>query len=269
MKTEELKILLRELDIKPSKRRGQCFLIDEDIARRQIALANVKDKVVLEVGPGLGVLTAFLDERAQKVIAVEQDKRLYNYLMEKELKNTELINADALRIDFPDFDMIVSNLPYQISSPITIKFLDYDFSSAVLMYQKEFAERLVAESGRASSRLSVKLYYKAESKLIENVPRTAFYPIPDVDSALVRLTPRAPPFKVEDEKLFFKVVDCIYSHRRKKIANCFRENWQKFVKTKDEMKALLNKLPYMDKRAEQLAPEEMAELSNHLKENLV
>jgi 16S rRNA (adenine1518-N6/adenine1519-N6)-dimethyltransferase len=269
MNPEELKALLRELNIKPSKSKGQCFLIDEDIARRQIALAGIKDDIVLEVGPGLGVLTSILAEKAQKVIAIEQDKRLYKYLTAKNLKNTELINADALKIDFPKFDKIVSNLPYQVSSPITFKFLDYDFSSAMLMYQKEFAERLVEETGRNSSRLSVKLYYKADSKFIERVPRTAFYPVPDVEGALVRLTPRAPPFKVSNEKLFFKVVDCIYSHRRKKIANCFLLNWQQFSISKDEMKDILRELPYKTKRAEQLEPEEMAELANCLKDNLI
>jgi 16S rRNA (adenine1518-N6/adenine1519-N6)-dimethyltransferase len=265
MKPDDLKSLLEDMGIKPSKARGQCFLIDEEVAHRAVTLAEVEpNDIVLEVGPGLGILTEPLSRRARKVIAIEQDKRLFGYLMDKDFKNTELVNADALKVDFPQFNKIVSNLPYQISSPITLKLLEGGFSSGILMYQREFAERLVEETGRNSSRLSVKLYYKAKTKLIEMVPRSAFYPAPRVDGALVRLTPRAPPFKVEDEELFFRVVDCIYSHRRKKIQNCFRQHWKRFVKNKGDITPLLRELPYIDKRAEELSPEQMGELSNRV-----
>lgn len=238
-------------------------MIDEKVAGMQVRFADISEEdVVLEVGPGLGILTALLAEKAKKVVAIEQDRRLFGHLKTRKLKNTELVNADALKIDFPRFDKIVSNLPYQISSPITFKFLERDFSSAVLMYQKEFAERLAARRGRDSSRLSIKLNYKSEIRLLGYVPRSAFYPVPEVDSAIVMLKPREPSFKVESEAHFFKLVDCIYAHRRKKIYNCLLEHWQDFSKTKTEMKSLLQGLPFTERRAEELEPKEMAELSN-------
>ncbi len=101
------------------------------------------------------------------------------------------------------------------------------------------------------------------------MPRTSFYPVPDVDGAIVILEPRAPPFEVLDEKLFFKVVDCIYSHRRKKIGNCFVENHRWFNKSRKEMREMAKHIPFRDKRAEQLEPEEMAELANRLSEKLI
>jgi 16S rRNA (adenine1518-N6/adenine1519-N6)-dimethyltransferase len=265
LRPEELREKLHDIGIRPSKSRGQCFLVDEDVAMRQIALADIeKDETVLEIGPGLGVLTRPLSKKAKKVVAIEQDKRLYENLRTMNMGNVELINADALKVDFPDFDRVVSNLPFQISSPITFKFLEHGFRNALLMYQREFAERLVEERGRNSSRLSVKLYYRADAKTLDIVPRNAFYPVPDVDSAIVRLSPKSPPFKVENEALFFRVVDCIYGHRRKKIQNCFRENWRWFVHDRERMKAVLKELPFKDKRAEELSPEDMGELSNCL-----
>jgi 16S rRNA (adenine1518-N6/adenine1519-N6)-dimethyltransferase len=265
MMMSDTKTLLTSIGIRPSKSRGQCFLVDQEVAMRQVALAGIgSDDIVLEIGPGLGVLTEPLSRKAKRVIAIEQDKRLYEYLSTRNMGAVELINADALKVDFPEFDRIVSNLPFQISSPITFKFLEHGFKGAVLMYQKEFAERMVEETGRNSSRLSVKLYYRAETKILDTVPRNAFYPVPDVESAIVRLSPRSPPFQVRDEEMFFRVVDCIFAHRRKKIQNCFVENWRWFASDRDKMKLMLKQLPFMDRRAEELAPEDMGELSNSL-----
>jgi 16S rRNA (adenine1518-N6/adenine1519-N6)-dimethyltransferase len=265
MKASDIKSILTALGISPSKSRGQCFLIDRDLAEHQVDLADIqKDDTVLEVGPGLGILTELLSKKAKGVFAIEQDKRLFEHLKKMGMGNVELVNADALKVDFPEFGKIVSNLPFQISSPVTFKFLEHGFEAAVLMYQREFAERMVEERGRNSSRLSVKLYYKAGVEILDIVPRNAFYPVPDVESAIVRLAPRPPPFPVRDEKMFFRVIDCIYAHRRKKIQNCFVENWKWFASDRSRMKLMLKELPFMDKRAEELAPEDMGELSNRL-----
>ena len=269
MEPAELRALLKDLGIRPSKRRGQCFLIDDKVARMQVRFADIKEnEVVLEVGPGLGVLTRLLAEKAKRVVAIEQDKRFMEHL--EDIPNTEVIQGDALKVEFPKFDKVVSNLPYQISSPITFKFLEHDFSCAVLMYQREFAERLVTESGRESSRLSVKLHYRAENNLIGTVPINSFYPQPKVEGAIVIMRPREkPPFHVMDEALYFKVVDCIYAHRRKKIFNCLVGRPKLFSKGKDEMRALAKGLPFTDRRAEELEPGEIAQLSNNLSERLI
>ncbi len=134
------------------KKLGQNFLINKDIARNEIEYCGITNKdIVLEIGPGKGILTKILIEKAKKVIAIEIDKNLYNNLKKTILdKNIILINNDVLKIkfkDIPKFNKIVSNLPFHISLPITIKILNYDFNKAVLIYQKEFAERMTSKVG--------------------------------------------------------------------------------------------------------------------------
>ena len=135
-----------------------------------------KNDTVLEIGPGIGTLTIKLAEEAKKVIAIEQDTAIFNILSERleneGIDNVELINGDAVKVDFPPFNKIVSNLPYQISSPITFKFLNHDFDLAVLMYQKEFAERMNGKVGtKEYSRLSAMLYFKAKVDFLTHVSK--------------------------------------------------------------------------------------------------
>ena len=240
------------------KKLGQNFLTDKNVALKEIQYANVKkNDVVLEIGPGKGVLTKILSEKAKKVIAIELDKRLFEELQKNMPDNVVLINNDVLDIDFntlPRFNKIVSNLPFQISSPVTFKILDYDFDLAVLIYQKEFADRMVAESGyKDYSRLSVGVYYKTFCEILEIVPKTCFRPQPKVDSCIVKLIPREfPAFFVEDETFFLNFVKDLFSQRRKKIKNTL----QSFYGFKN---ADIN---YSDKRVEELDPEQIGELSN-------
>ena len=244
-----------------SKRKtGQNFLIDKNVAEREVSHANITKKdVVLEIGPGTGILTKLLAERAKKVIAIEIDGELIEKLKKFIPDNVELIHGDALKVDFetlPKFNKIVSNLPFQISSPITFKFLDYNFSLAVLIYQKEFADRMVAKPGSKDySRLSVGIYYKTNCDIIRTVPRTCFYPQPRVDSCMVQLFPRkSPPFSVHNEPFFFELTRELFNHRRKKIKN-----------TLDRIYDMsLEDVPYLDKRVEELTPEQIGELSNIL-----
>ena len=145
---------------------------------------------MLEVGPGLGVLTRRLAESAGRVIAIEMDRRLADHLRPSLPGNVELIVGDALTVPFPPFDRMVSNLPYSISSPIIFKLLEHEFQKAVVMLQKEFADRLVARPDTDDySRLTVNVYYRAECRILEKVPRSRFWPPPKVDSAVVELVP--------------------------------------------------------------------------------
>jgi 16S rRNA (adenine1518-N6/adenine1519-N6)-dimethyltransferase len=174
-------------------------------------------------------------------------------------RNVELIHADALKIDFatlPKFNKIVSNLPFQISSPITFKFLDHDFETAVLIYQKEFADRMIAKPGSKNySRLSVGIYYRTHCKLLETVIKTLFRPQPKVDSCMIQLTPRnSPPFSVVNEPFYFDMVNKLFSHRRKKIETTLRKTYGNLNKD----------IPYLNKRVGELTPEQMGELSNIL-----
>lgn len=244
---------------------GQNFLINEDIARKEIEYCNIKkNDIVLEVGSGKGILTKILAVKAKQVIAVEIDKKLYDSLKKTILnKNIFFINNDILKIDFkeiPIFNKIVSNLPFQISLPISLKILEYDFNKAVLIYQKEFAERMIAKAGDKNySRLSVLIYYKSFCKLIENISRINFHPVPKVDSSIVEIIPRkTPPFHLKNELFFFELTKNLFNNKRKKIQNSIKKNYKLDV----------NKMPFKNCRIEDLSPEEIGELSNILYEQI-
>jgi len=242
------------------RKTGQNFLVDKKVAEREIHYADInKDDVVLEIGPGTGILTMLLAEKARRVVAIEIDGELVSKLRRFLPDNVELIHADALKVDFETltkFNKIVSNLPFQISSSITFKLLDYVFDLAVLIYQKEFADRMVAEAGsKHYSRLSVGVYYKAYCEVIETVSRTCFYPQPKVDSCIIRLSPRmSPPFSVYDEAFFFDLTRELFNHRRKKIKNTLKELYN----------VQFENVPYLDRRVEELKPEQISELCNVL-----
>lgn len=238
---------------------GQNFLIDKKVAEREINYADInKEDVVLEIGPGKGVLTKLLAKKAKKVIAVEIDTKLADELQNHMPKNVLIIKADILKVDFKNlssFNKVVSNLPFQISSPITFKLLEYKFSKAVLIYQKDFADRMIAGPGSKDySRLSVGVYFKTHCRILEKVSRNCFSPVPKVDSCIVELIPRKnPPFKILDESFFFNLVKELFAHRRKKIKNSLKEKYDN-----------LEQIPYLDNRVEELSPEQIGGISNLL-----
>ena len=254
---------LRRLGIRASRGLGQHFLIDERVARRQVERASIQEgETVLEVGPGLGVLTRILGTRARRVIAIEKDRRLADAL--RALGGPiEVVHGDALKVEWPAFDVMVSNLPYRISSPVTFRLLDRPFDRAVLMFQREFAERLIARPGTKDySRLTVNVAHRAECEILERVPRSAFHPQPRVDSAIVRLVRRAPAYHAMDETSFHAVVDATFLHRRKTIANALRLEWRRFDTDRDRWRETLLSLPFLDRRAGDLSPAEFATLAN-------
>lgn len=245
---------------------GQNFLISKRVAEREVEYADISiDDVILEIGPGRGFLTNFLAENAKKVIAIEIDKKLVDYLKGVVVPgNVELVCDDVLNVDFnnlPVFNKIVSNLPFEISSPVTFKMLDFGFDVAVLIYQKEFADRMAARPGSKNySRLSIGVYYKCFCEVLDSVPRGCFSPVPRVDSAIVKLVPRKkPPFFVKDEKYFFDVVRVLFNNRRKMIKNSF----------KDADSDVIKGLPFSDKRVDVLSPEELGVVSDYLFDNSV
>ena len=127
MSLSEIKNLLKDLGLRPNKRLGQHYLVDKAIANRQLQYANIgRSDTVLEIGPGLGMLTKILSKRAKKVIAVEMDPAAVDHLR-NEVQNVEIVQGDVLKIDLPAFDKIVSNLPFNISSPITFRLLEAEF----------------------------------------------------------------------------------------------------------------------------------------------
>jgi 16S rRNA (adenine1518-N6/adenine1519-N6)-dimethyltransferase len=237
---------------------GQNFLIDPNIAQLEIEYADLKKSdVVLEVGPGKGILTNLLAKKVNEVIAVEIDEKLIKSLKTILPSNVILIKNDVIKLNFenlPKFNKVVSNLPYQISSPFTFKILDYNFDLAILIYQKEFADRIIAKPGNKKySRLSVNVYYKSKCRLLRTISKNVFYPIPKVDSAIVELVPRkTPAFLVENEIFFKDLVKTLFSNRRKKIKNII----------KDKYSYNLNNSYYRNKRVDNLTPEEIGKLSD-------
>lgn len=265
MRADDIARELRRLGVRASKGLGQHFLIDERVARRQVESASIQpEETVLEVGPGLGILTQILATKARRVIAIERDRRLATALASLG-DRVEVLASDALKIEWPAFEVMVSNLPYQISSPITFRLLEHPFDRAVLMFQREFAERMVAEPGTKDySRLTVSVAHRAECSLIERVPRTAFYPVPKVDSAIVRLVRRPPPCAVADEAVFHDVVDACFAHRRKTIGNALLLAWPRFSADQTRWRERIQGLPFLERRPGTLSPADFATLANRI-----
>lgn len=254
--------MLRDLRVRPSRARGQHFLVDPRIASRALAYADLHPSdVVLEIGPGLGVLTRGLLGRARRVIAIESDHRLADYLR-LALPEAEVLQGDALKVDWPEFDVMVSNLPYQISSPLTFRLLATPFDHAVLMYQWEFARRMIAAPGTPDySRLSVGVYVRATCTILERVPRNAFRPQPKVNSAIVRLEPRPSPFAIADPDRFDAVVAALFEHRRKTVENGLRLAWRSFSESPEALEVSLEHIPFRGQRVEELRPEEIERIA--------
>ena len=269
--------ILNKYGIKLNKNLGQNYLIDKNKRDQIINFGNLtKDDVVLEIGTGIGTLTIELAKRAGKVIAIEQDTKIANILSERleeeKIDNVELINDDALNIDFPKFNKIISNLPYQISSPITFKFLNYDFDLAVLMYQKEFARRMKGQvNTKDYSRLSAMLYFKCDVEKLTDVSSESFIPKPQIDSTVVKLTPKENKISKDDFKVYSNYTKALFQHRNKKIRNALIDSRHVVCNLdKKEMKNKINSIEndeineYLKKRVTAISPEEILFLSKEL-----
>lgn len=245
----------------------QHFLVDERILDRIVESADIQPhETILEIGAGIGNLTERLMKRAKKVIAIERDPALVDVLLDRfgDDDRLEIIPGDVLEVEFPAFDKVVSNLPYSISSEITFKLFRHDFRLGILMYQYEFAQRMVAHANSEDySRLSVNTHYFADASIIMKIPRGAFSPPPEVLSAVVRLEPRPAPFEVADREYFLHFVTAVFGQRRKKIRNSIIRNKQVLD---TDIRDFVSELPQemLDKRPENLEPEELARLANIL-----
>lgn len=218
-----------------SKALGQNFIINPGVCPRIAEEGGAGEGVgVLEVGAGIGVLTAELAKRASKVVCVELDTRLLPVLDETlgEFDNVKIINGDILKVDlhriledeFGNMPVVVcANLPYYITSPVIMRLLEsrLKIDSVTVMVQKEAAVRLCADVGsRDSGAVTVAVNYYAEAQKLFDVSRGSFMPSPNVDSAVIRLDIlKNPPIEVSDEKFFFSMVKAAFSQRRKTASN--------------------------------------------------
>ena len=239
----EIKALLQKNGFNFSKALGQNFLINPSVCPRMAEAAIPGPEYgVIEVGPGIGVLTVELAKRAQKVIAIELDERLYPILDETlaDYPNAHVVPGDILKVDlhkliaeeFTDEDgntmplVICANLPYYITSPVIMKLLSDDLpvENLTVMVQKEAADRLCADVGtRAAGAVTVAIRYYAEAEQLFFVSKGSFLPAPKVDSEVIRLTLRkdVAGLSPEDADRFFKMVQAGFSQRRKTIMNSF------------------------------------------------
>lgn len=263
--------MLNKHGVKLDKRKGQNYLINRAVLDRIVKSSDLTvEDTVLEIGAGIGTLTIPLAEHAGKIIAVEQDKKIAQILNERlaelNISNVDVINDDATRMDLPEFNKVVSNLPYKISSPITFKILNKKFDYAILMYQREFAERMTAYPGDSNySRLSVMMELCADVELLFHVSKNVFFPKPKVSSAVVKLKPKENR-KVDD--FFLRVTRALFQHKRKKARNALMDSFHEIADVeKDEKRIIISKIDdkFLNQRVFKLTPFEIMELSNNLK----
>ncbi len=278
---EETKYLMKKYKIKANKSLGQNFLIDDAAIEDIVGGANIgKDDLVIEIGPGLGSMTALLVERAKKVICVELDKKMIKILNDRFIAydNIELINEDVLKLDLNSLikeekeknqikDVkIVANLPYYITTPIIMKLLEenLDIESITVMIQKEVADRLIEiPSGKNTGAITYTVYYYCESEKIREVENTCFIPMPEVTSEVINLKLRKEPaVKVKDKKVFFNIIKSAFMQRRKTLLNALVNTG--VFKSKEEAAEILRKLNLReDIRAEKLTIEDFARICNY------
>ena len=214
--------LLKKYNVKPSKKLGQSFLKSKTVANNMVIAANIsrKDKV-LEIGGGLGILTEAIAREAGQVYVIEITPGLSRALHDlfREHDNVSIIEGDALSLNLPEVTKVVSNLPYSISSEVTFRLLrELRFEQAVLMYQKEFAQRMYAEPGTQNySRLTINIKYQAEVEHLMEVSANLFYPIPAVDSVVVRLKHRTKGPRAKNDYIFHWMVTGLYSYPNKNL----------------------------------------------------
>lgn len=255
---------------------GQNFLTSKEVLER-IADAAEIERGALEIGPGFGVLTTELAERAKKVVALEIDQRLIPVLNDtlSEYDNVKIINADVMKTDMKELlhrefggekISIAANLPYYITTPIITTLLEsrLPIKNMVVMVQKEVAERIGAKpSTKNYGALSVLCQYFTKPELICVVPAGLFVPPPKVDSAVLRLRfLDKPSVEVKDEKMFFRTVRAAFSQRRKTLLNCLASNFPAGKTVLSDMMKNIGIEP--SRRGETLSLEEFALLSDSL-----
>ena len=273
-----LKFLLLKEGFSFKKSLGQNFLIDETVCPKMAENSCNENTGVLEIGPGVGVLTRELSKRAKKVVAIELDERLKKILPKTlgDLDNVEVIFGDAMKLDLrkiieEHFEgcesvSVCANLPYYITSPIIMMLLEskLPITSVTVMVQKEAADRLCAEVGsRDAGAVTVAVTYYAEKEILFTVDRSSFMPPPNVDSAVIKLNIRPePPIMVSDEKRFFSFVKSAFAQRRKTLVNtvCNTQNIPK-----EKLRNILAALGIKETvRGEELTMEELAQISEML-----
>lgn len=288
---EETQFILNKYKIQASKSLGQNFLVDDNVIEEIIHSSNIsKNDLIIEIGPGLGVLTNRLLQEANNIIAVELDSRMVNILKDRFKNNInnqaesklEIINEDILKIDLTkiiaekkakiDIDKVkvVANLPYYISTPIIMKLLEnrLDINEIIVMVQKEVAERLTAKTGtRLAGAITYAVEYYSEAESIIKVPKESFIPSPKVESEVIKLKVREKPkIEVKNEKLLFNIIQKSFMQRRKTLSNALLNN--NIIKNKEDVEKVWKTLELSDNvRGENLTLENFGKIADYMNIN--
>ena len=277
---EETKFLMKKYGISANKSLGQNFLIDDEAVENIVEAANLSNNdMVIEIGPGLGTLTAKLLEKAGKVISIELDDRMIEILNDRFslYDNFMLLHEDVLKVDLNKLIdenienmksvKIVANLPYYITTPIIMKLLEdnLNIESITVMIQKEVADRITAIPGeKKSGAITYSVYYYADAKEVCFVSKDCFIPAPEVNSEVSNLHIRGErTVKVKSEEMFFKVIKASFMQRRKTLLNGLVNS--SIVKDKETGKSLLKDIGLPENiRGENLSIEQFAKLADEL-----
>lgn len=279
---EETQAILNTYKIQANKSLGQNFLIDDCVIEKIIESSNIeKEDLIIEIGPGLGVLTERLLKKSNNVVVIELDKKMIEILQNRFClnRNPEIINNDVLKVDLEKLIKnkkeqtninkvkIVANLPYYISTPIIMKLLEnrLEISEIIVMVQKEVAQRLGAETGkREAGAITYAVEYYAQATPIIDVPKESFIPSPKVESQVIKLEVRQnPKIEVEDEKLLFNIIQKSFMQRRKTLSNALINN--RILDSKEEVEKMFKTLEIPSNvRGENLTLEEFGKIANYV-----
>ena len=253
----KVKYLLKKYNLAPLKILSQNFLICDSVMEK---MADYAKKTTLEIGPGVGFLTEKLSERADRVIAVEKDRGMVELLKnEYEFNNVEIYHGDFLKTDFT-FDCCISSIPYSIASKIIFKLLEKKHEYSVLLLQKEYAEKMT----EMESRLGIMVNALADIEIIDSVNRKCFYPVPKVDSVIVKLIPD----RKINSPLFSETVRILFQHKRKKVINALIDSSKELGLDKKDARSVFSKMKYREERVFKLDLEKIEEISEFLEKIL-
>ncbi len=279
---EETKLIMKKYNIKANKSLGQNFLISNEVVENIINCSQIEDDdMVIEIGPGLGVLTKYLLQKAKKVICIELDPKMIRILKDRfeSQTNLEIINGDVLKVNLKEIIdnnkkelgikkvKIVANLPYYITTPIIMKLLEekLDIDSITVMIQKEVADRLIeTPGGKNTGAITHTVYYYCKSEKIMEVPNNSFIPEPEVTSEVIRMNLREKPaVDIENAKVMFMIIKSAFMQRRKTLLNALT-NTKVFI-NKNEGMEILKKLNLdANIRAENLTLQDFANIANEI-----
>lgn len=285
---DETQFILHKYKIQANKSLGQNFLVNDNVIDEIIRGSNIdKQDLIIEIGPGLGVLTNRLLQESNNVVAVELDKRMVNILKDRFAQNIndqaesklEIINEDILKINLNQLIAekrknqeikqvkIVANLPYYISTPIIMKLLEnrLDIDEIIVMVQQEVAERLIAKTGtRLAGAITYAVEYYSEATSLIKVPKESFVPSPKVESEVIKLKVRKnEKIHVENEKLLFNIISKSFMQRRKTLSNALLNN--NIMKNKDDVKKMWTELGIDENvRGESLTLEQFGKITDYI-----